>query len=105
MWQGFELASSIKHKLVYRKPDSGRGVALGGFNIETSVATSDEYNFIVKEHEYLSNEISKIGHMTKLVEEWSEVKLLQKSMEAIANNLVKSSDILYPCRFCKHLWK
>lgn len=105
IWQGFELASGNKHRLVYKMSDSGRGVVLGAYTIETKAATSEECNLIMKEHEELSNEISKLRYMTKLVSEWSEVKILQESMKAIANKTVKSNDILHPCGFCKHLWK
>ena len=105
LWQGFELASGNKLKLAYKTLDNGKGIALGGFKIETEAATSGEYNLIIKEHEGFINEISQMECMKKLVNEWSDIKDLRESMKAIANRAIKSNDILHPCRFCKHLWK
>jgi len=105
LWQGFELASGNKLKLAYKTLDNGKGIALGGFKIEAETATSGEYNLIIKEHEGFINEISQMECMKKLVNEWSDIKSLQESMKTIAKRAVKSNDILYPCGFCKHLWK
>jgi hypothetical protein len=105
LWQGFELASGKELKLGYRIPDNGKGVALGAYTIETTAATSKDYDSVVDEHKELIKNISKLGCMINLVFLWRDIMSLQESMKSIANRAVKSNDILYPCRYCKHLWK
>ena len=39
-----------------------------------------------------------------LVAEFNETEKVEDQIRALAGKLVKSKDILYPCKFCRHLW-
>jgi hypothetical protein len=43
--------------------------------------------------------------MLELAREWQQVLDLQKKMRELAEKAIKSSDILYPCQFCRRLWQ
>jgi len=105
LWQGFEIAIGRKSKLPYKMSDTGKGVIVGGFNIETEATTSEEVALVKEGHRKLCDEVSELGYMTRLASEWSEVISLQESMKMLANKALKSMDIFYPCRFCRHLWR
>jgi len=57
------------------------------------------------EHWALIQELAKGKEMTELVSIGSEIKRLERQMKTLIDEAVKSKDILYPCRFCRHLWK
>ena len=59
----------------------------------------------LKEHRDFVYYISGLKGMKELVEVWTDVRSLQEQMNSIAIKALKSNDILYRCRFCKHLWK
>ena len=73
--------------------------------IETSIATTNDRNMVEKEHRDLSDEIAQTDEMKNLVNLSIDIIKLQEAMRTIAMKALKSSDILYPCRFCRHLWK
>lgn len=60
---------------------------------------------IEQEHWDLILDIAELGGMKGLADQWNEVLRLQKQMQLIVDRALKSNDILYPCRFCRHLWK
>lgn len=105
LWQGFEVACGTALKINYRIPEHQKGISFGAYNIEASVTSAKERVLVEKEHRKFSYELAEVGAMKELVGLWSEVGRIQKVMHNIATKVQKSNDILYPCRFCKHLWK
>ena len=105
LWQGFELACDAVLKIDYRIPEHQKGICFGAYNIETSVTSAEERILVEEEHRDFSDSLAGIESMKELAGLWSEVKRIQQAMYAIATKAQKSNDILYPCRFCKHLWK
>jgi hypothetical protein len=105
LWQGFEMACGNVLKIDYKVPENQLGLSFGAYIIEISAATKAVRDLVEKEHKDFSHEISRIGEMKDLVSLWSDIKELQESILALAMKDLKSSNILYPCRFCRHLWK
>lgn len=105
LWQGYELASGANRKLEYKPSKDGNGVTFGAFTIEAGATSPDIQQLIIKEHQYLIRNISGLGWMTELVSEWREVESLQQRMQNIINEAIKSHNILFPCRYCRRLWK
>lgn len=105
LWKGFEVACGGRIDKWYKVPDDQKGVAYGAYKIEMSVTSSEERSSIEKEHLDFTYCVAGLKRMKKLVDLWREVIRLQERMQAIVSKALKSNDILYPCRFCRHLWK
>ena len=106
LWQAFRLARNHPPDTGnYRRGDGGKGVGFGGYLIETSSASEKRFTRIRQEHLSLSYELSGLDEMKAIAEEWALIEKLQSQMQTLASKALKSSDFLYPCRFCKRLWK
>ncbi len=105
LWQGFEVACGRTLSLDYKVPDSKIGLSFGAYLIENSATSAKSRALLEKEHREFIRGVAATNEMKDLVSLWNEVAELQEAMRAIAINTLKSSDILYPCKFCKHLWK
>ena len=89
----------------YKVPDDGVGVACGDFKIDMAATTEEQRKTVQDEHSSLARSLAKHEDKKKLVDYWHEIKDLEDHMTQIASRVLKSRDILYPCRFCRHLWK
>ncbi len=105
LWLGFEVACGRTLSLDYGVPDSKIGLSFGAYPIETSVRSAESRTLLEKEHREFIHGIAVTKEMKDLAGLWSEVAELQEAMRAIAAKALRSNDILYACRFCKHLWK
>lgn len=105
LWLAFDLACGHKTDLPYREPDSRVGLACGAYTIELSARSASERSSVETEHRSLITELADLEYIRELATLWDEVTTLQQKMTAIAGKALKSRDILYPCRFCRHLWK
>ena len=105
LWKGFDVANGREIDNWYKVPDDQCGVSYGAYKIELSATTEKERSLIEKEHRQFINYLAQLGEMRQIVKLWHEVDALQTQMYSIANKALKSGDILYPCVFCKHLWK
>ena len=86
-------------------PVDQHGVACGDFKIDLE-ATSDEERLSIQEgHTDYAYTIARFKEMKQLSVLWHDVDVLQNQMQAIAGKILKSKDVLYPCKFCRHLWK
>lgn len=92
-------------KIQYKIPDDRHGVSCGDFKIELEATIDEERLSIQEEHTDYTNTISNSEEMEQLIVIWHDVEILQNQMQTIADKVIKSKDILYPCRFCRHLWK
>ncbi|MFC1964776.1 hypothetical protein ACFLWG_02070 [Chloroflexota bacterium] len=105
LWQGFEVACGKTLSLDYKVPDSKIGLSFGAYLIETSATTTKSRNLLEKENREFIHGIVATKEMKDLASLWSEVAELQEAMRAIVTKVLMSNDILYACRFCKHLWR
>jgi len=92
-------------KIQYQISGDQHGVSCGDFKIELEATIDEERLSIQKEHTAYTNTISNFKEMKQLIVIWHDIEVLQNHMQTIANKVIKSKDILYPCRFCRHLWK
>ncbi len=87
----------------WQKPGFSRGVWLGNILIEKS-ARPEEVEQVGSQHRQLVEEAAQSEEMRLMAIEWVEVLKLQGKMQELASKTLKSSDILYPCQFCRRLW-
>jgi hypothetical protein len=80
-----------------------RGVCYADVLIEKS-ADAQQMSEVVKEHWQMISRLGQLKQMLELAREWQQVLVLQDKMKGLAQKAVKSSDILYPCQFCRRLW-
>lgn len=81
-----------------------RGVCYAGVLIEKS-ANTQQMNEVAEEHWQMISELAQSKEMLELAKEWQQVLDLQEKMKELAQKAIKSSDILYPCQFCRRLWQ
>lgn len=106
LWEAFELVSGRGTGLSYKFSGDQAGVVYGvGYVLETSAITAAEKSSIQKEHQGFVFRLTESKEMAELAKIWYEVLRLQEYMGKIAGTVLKSSDILYQCKFCRHLWK
>jgi len=105
LWQGFEVACGRTLSLDYKVSVSKIGLSFGAYLIETSATSTKSRNLLEKEHRQFIHEIAATKEMKDLASLWSEVVEIQEAMRAIVAKALKSNDILFACRFCKHLWR
>ena len=80
-----------------------RGVWYGEILIEKS-ANPRQMNEVAEQHWQMVSELGQSKEMLELAQEWQQVPELQGKMTELAQKAIKSSDILYPCQFCRRLW-
>ena len=105
LWKAFDVARGREIDDWYKVPDDQHGVSYGAYKLELSAVTSEECSSIEKEHREFNHYLAELEDMCQLIELWHEVNELKTYMQTIGNNILKSGDILYPCKFCRHLWK
>lgn len=73
--------------------------------IEKSANTQQMKGEVEEEHWQMILELSQSKEMLELAQEWQQALVLQGRMIELAQKAIKSSDILYPCQFCRRLWQ
>jgi len=92
-------------RMNYKIPENGLGVAAGDFKIDIGAATEKQRKAIQEKHSGLAMSIAQQQAMKQLVDCWHEIGALEGHMTQLVTKILKSRDILHPCRFCRHLWK
>jgi len=81
-----------------------QGVYYGDLLIEKT-ANAEQVNGVGEEHWQMISELGESKEMLELAQEWQRVLALQEKMIELGQKAIKSSDILYPCQFCRRLWQ
>ena len=105
IWKGFEKACGKEMKLLYSLTDNGLGMKYGAYIIEMSAVDADMRSVVECRHSGLIDAIAELKATKELVNEFFEAERLEERMKTLVGNLLKSKDILYLCKFCKHLWR
>lgn len=106
LWQAFlETRRDRSIRLTYHPNDPGSGIKLGGYVIEKSASSDTELKEVKKKHRELIAALTGTQEMKQIVEAWQRTLDLQSNMHSLATTLIRSSDYLNPCRFCKKLWQ
>ncbi len=114
LWQAWEWARSEpksedeekdweRRISSYYRPDSppSPAVMFGGFAIEEK----GEVGRVRGAHMEMIKSLARLDSLKEALGVWSEIEVLGKQMGEIGRRIVKSHDILYPCQYCRHLWK
>ncbi len=105
LWKGFDVANGRQLEDWHKIPDDQHGISYGAYKIELSAVNQADRALIKQEHRELIDHLAKLNDMRQLIELWSTVSKLQEQMRGIASKILKTGNILYPCTFCRHLWK
>jgi hypothetical protein len=104
MEKALDLATGQEREEPYwQKPGFSHGVWYGDILIEKS-AGPEEVAQVASDHRQLIQQAAQSEEMLSVAVEWGEVLKLQARMKELASKTLKSSDILYPCQFCRRLW-
>lgn len=79
--------------------------AFKGYCFFFSPIFGSEYKEIIKANKSLVRKLASLEEMNELRREWDSMRALGKKMYGLVFKAIKSSDILYPCQFCKRLWE
>ncbi len=99
------LRRNRRVSMTYKVPEVGVGVACGDFKIDSVALTEEQRKAVQQQHSKLTQSLAKNKAVKQLVDYWHEIEGLEEHMTQLASKILKSRDILYPCRFCRHLWK
>ena len=80
------------------------GVIYRSNQIETG-ALPEDLEKVTRALKQLSNMLGKLPEMAVLSGLWTEIKKHEESMAKIGGDTLKASDIFYPCRFCRKLFR
>lgn len=86
------------------EPHPERGLSFGGSVIE-QVAPVTLMTAVQEDHRELVESLEKRPELAEAGVYWREVKKIEQNMGKIVSDILKSSDIFYPCRFCRKLSK
>ncbi len=81
-----------------------QGLLYGDLLIEKT-ANAEQGKVVEEEHRQMISELGESKEMLELAQEWQRVLDLQKKMIELVQKAIESSDILYPCQFCRRLWQ
>ena len=84
--------------------DTHGGVIYRSNQIETG-ALPEDLEKVTRALKQLSNMLRELPEMAVLSGLWTKMKEHEKSMAKIGGDTLKASDIFYPCRFCRKLFK
>jgi hypothetical protein len=87
-----------------QRPGFLQGVWYDGILIEKS-ASAQQVDEVREEYLQMISELAQSKEMKELAKEWQQVLILGERMRGLVQKAIKSSDILYPCQFCRRLWQ
>ncbi|MFC1942775.1 hypothetical protein ACFLWU_06135 [Chloroflexota bacterium] len=91
--------------VTHKSPQSEPGVLCGDYLIDMKASDKAQRQVLQDQHSNLITTLVKKPDMKELIKDWKIVKEEEERMNLIVTKIIKARDILYPCRFCKHLWK
>ena len=83
---------------------SNQGLSFGSCVIE-EVASNQLMTVVENGHRELVKQLMKRLEWKEISGYWQEVKKSELSMGRLVTDVMKSSDIFYPCRFCRRLFR
>ncbi len=104
LWKAFDTALGKVINLPFSFPHDRPGFTYGAYLIEESADTSEVRILIEKEFRRFILFLSQTSTMRQLTQVWLEANRLETLITALADKALKSNDIFYQCRFCRHLW-
>jgi hypothetical protein len=104
LWKAFDMALGKVIDLPFKVPNDQVGLSCGAYKIEDSANTPEARLSIEEDYRSFISSLSQNSMMKQLARSWLEASQLEVQMSSIADKMLKSGDIFYTCRFCRHLW-
>jgi hypothetical protein len=105
LWKAFDMALGKAIDLPFKLPDDKFGLSYGGYKIEELANNAEGRISIEEEYRSFISSISQSSTMRCLANSWLEASQLEVQISTISNNIMKSGNIFYMCRFCRYLWR
>jgi hypothetical protein len=105
LWKAFDMALGREIGLRFTVPDGQLGLSFGAYRIEESATTPEARASVEKEYEGFIHALREFSQMKELGDAWQVSGQLETQISALADKALKSGDIFYTCRFCRHLWQ
>ena len=86
------------------EPHPERGLSFGASVIEEAAPVT-LMTSVEEDHKGLVESLGTRPEMEEIGVYWREVTKTEGSMSKLVTDVLKSSDIFYPCRFCRNLFK
>lgn len=100
------LKRNRKVKMNYKVPVSGTGLVCGdGYAIDLNATGDNDRTEVKFIHTALAESFMTSPELKEVWQLWASIEEIQYKMTDLLRITIRSKDILYPCRFCKHLWK
>jgi rubrerythrin len=100
---GFTWCTGREPARQYGREPSGR--VWCGAHFITEETSPEELVEVEKAHRCLSSKLRGSDEMKEVVHLWEEAKKSEKRMGKLLSDVLKSGDIIYPCRFCRKLFQ
>ena len=114
LWQAFERAKNpprsedeegaweLRMKSYYRLDSpSSTAVMFGGF----ATGEMGDVGEVRQLHLDMVRRLAGSDHLREAHDVWANIEDLGQKMSGIGGRILKAHDILYSCRYCRHLWK
>lgn len=107
IWTAFNqlYEGNINYGLDYKTKNNEKGLYYGSYGIETTVDSPGGCKLVEQHHRSLIKQLQENEVMIKAVDHITLLKETEKNMIQLAEKHLKATDILHPCKFCRHLWK
>lgn len=107
IWTAFNqlYEGNINHGLDYKTRDNEKGLYYGSYGIEATVDNPGGRKLVEQHHRSLIRQLREDEVMIKAVDHITLLKETEKNMIQLAEKHLKATDILHPCKLCRHLWK
>lgn len=100
------LKRNRKVKMNYQVPVSGTGLVCGdGYAIDLNATGETDRTEVELKHTALAESFKTSSELEQVWQLWASIEETQHKMADLLRKTIRSKDILYPCRFCKHFWK
>ena len=104
LWKAFDVVLGKATDLPFIIPHDQMGLSYGGYLIETSANTRRDRLSIEEEYKRFVRDLSQTPTLKQLADSWLEANQLETQMLTIISKILKSGNIFYVCRYCRHLW-
>lgn len=101
--EGFTWCTGRKPERQYGDRPAGE-VWCGMFRIAKE-APPEEVLEVEEAHRRLTSKLRGSDEMKEIVHLWEEAKKSEEKMGKLLSDVLKSGDIIYPCRFCRKLFQ
>jgi hypothetical protein len=101
LWAAYRLAIGEKFKKKYAV-EQGKGITFYGVTIDDTTVTTEK-DRVADDHWKMLTSLAKLKEMATFIEMLERARVFQMRIRDLVVKVLSSSDIFYPCKFCKRL--